>query len=196
MINELLLPFVEGIYSVAIHPQVYGFDQLYFAFLVGDWGNNLNTYNGQVRRILTEEYDSQFFWKSFDGIVVTTTVPINPNQNIVSNNITGLAGDFILQNILIEYYPKIVGVADYRGNIYYEPTAEYFLQNIITSAPLQSFNFKIYWKDTLGDIHPLKLFYSDTCILQIVFRRKTFNGVPMTELVEELGATKLNPSSR
>ncbi len=185
-VNDLLLAYVgDGMVVSKIPSTTFpNFSQPFFKFIIKDYGNNLVTYNGNILRTLTQNYNNQVFWTSFQSIVVTTSMPIYPRQQLITNGITGVGGAFVESNILIEFTPPITTIEEFRGELVYTPASEYHLQNVITKDSLKHLDVKFWWRDNYGNLNPLFLSFNDSTTLQLTFRRKTFNAVPLTELFE------------
>jgi hypothetical protein len=89
----------------------------------------------------------------------------NQNVNAVSNIIT----DFQI--------PMTIGTEYTRNLLYYQPTAEYRLFDLVSQQSLQNINVSIAWLDKWGFSHPLLIKYGASASLKLLLRKKTFNGV-------------------
>jgi len=89
----------------------------------------------------------------------------NQNVNAVSNVIT----DFQI--------PMTIGTEYTRNLLYYQPTAEYRLFDLVSQQALQNINISVGWLDKWGFSHPLLIKYGASASLKLLLRKKTFNGV-------------------
>jgi hypothetical protein len=65
---------------------------------------------------------------------------------------------------------------EYKPFIFYEPQGEYRLSDLYSDIPIAGLQYKVFWKDSLGNLNPLKLGVGASTTLKILFRRKNFNS--------------------
>lgn len=81
--------------------------------------------------------------------------------------------------ILTDFEVPVTGSNVYAPSVYYEPSGEYRLVDLIGNNPVSSININVYWKDFFGNINPLKLMSGGTANMKLMFRRKDFANVDL-----------------
>lgn len=112
----------------------------------------------------------------------TTSIPVN-------NTLTGapaflgpnLQNNNALQNnagVLTDFQVPLVSGTEYSGSIlYYLPSSEYRLLDLISNSPTQVLNIVVYWLDKIGNYHFFPIKNQGGASLKLLFRKKTFNGI-------------------
>lgn len=139
--------------------------------------------------INTQEYTTLPLWSPVKSIVYTASLlnvvsemvatPVvyesRFNDGTIRNINSGKQNTDILP-ILIEFsVPQTTGT-EYKPFIFYEPQGEYRLSDLYSDIPIAGLQYKVFWKDSLGNLNPLKLGVGASTTLKILFRRKNFNS--------------------
>jgi hypothetical protein len=66
------------------------------------------------------------------------------------------------------------GAIDYRGFIYYAPTAEYRLADFTANTEIRNIDIQIYWRNRLDNtLYPVPLYNQSNVSLKFMFRKKS-----------------------
>ena len=78
--------------------------------------------------------------------------------------------------ILTDFMPTTsVGFESTRQRfVYYVPSSEYRLIELLSNSPLKVIDLQIYWTDLNGTLRPLMLRPNTFCSVKLLFRRKDF----------------------
>ncbi|MDO8931585.1 MAG: hypothetical protein Q7U97_04260 [Rhodocyclaceae bacterium] len=133
---------------------------------------------GEAQYILRQQTPGSLCsWNPVQRIVFTTaSIPIvsestNPQSSYATGQDVGSGN--ASQQILTDITPQIVrGDELASGTIYYTPSAEYRFSDMMSDAPLTNVDFRIWWADYLGGLHPLRLSHNGTSSAKLLFRRK------------------------
>jgi hypothetical protein len=152
-----------------------------------DYGrNSINIDNGTTNspliNIYTQTNSSIPSMSPVNSIVFqTTSIPVN-------NTLTGapaflganLQGNSALQNnagVLTDFQVPMVSGTEYSGSmLYYVPSSEYRLLDLISNIPTQTLNIAVFWLDKIGNYHPFLIKNQGAASLKLMFRKKTYNG--------------------
>ena len=131
-----------------------------------------------------QEYTTLPLWTPIKSIVFTASLlnivaeniatPVvyeNGNQNINA----GKQNTDILPILIEHSVPQVYGT-EYKPFIFYEPQGEYRLSDLYSEIPIAGLQYKVYWKDTFGNLIPFKLAVGASATLKILFRKKLFNS--------------------
>lgn len=133
--------------------------------------------------VKTSENTPISLWNPISSIVfVSTRLPIlssftgapkifNSKQTLSSNGYNDN-----LTSILTDFSVAIGGLNTYKPNLYYEPSGEYRLVDLIGNIPLNSVHLKVYYKDKFDNLIPFLLNSGCMASLKLMFRKKSFNG--------------------
>lgn len=140
---------------------------------------------GQPITIYTfsQQSSSVVSWSPVNSIVFTTSrIPINSEEsgapeylgNYISNtnavaNTTAILTDFTI--------PMIDGTEYTRNMLYYIPTSEYRLVDLLGDGPLKQLNIQVLWQDILGQLHQATLKHGCVASVKILLRKREFNGI-------------------
>jgi hypothetical protein len=122
-------------------------------------------------------------WSPVDNILFTTnSIPINPELSGGANylgellkssqsiqNVLNIMTDFVV--------PLTTGVEYSKALLYYVPTSEYRLIDLLGNNSLNRLTMQVYWKDKLGFYHYITLKQGANATVKCLFRKKIFNGV-------------------
>lgn len=137
---------------------------------------NINVY------VYTQNSSSVPTWCPCQSIeFITHSIPVNPSNtgaplyigdNLkTSNNVNAVA------NVITDFQiPMTIGTEYTRNLLYYQPTAEYRLFDLISQQSLQNVNISVAWLDKFGFSHPMYLKYGSSASVKLLLRKKTFNG--------------------
>jgi len=78
-------------------------------------------------------------------------------------------------NILVEHSVKLTSGTEYKPYVFYEPTGEYRLTDLIGEMPINQLDISVYYKDDFGALIPLYLPVGCSAGIKILFRKKSFN---------------------
>jgi hypothetical protein len=125
---------------------------------------------------MSQEFISVSDWNAFLGLVFfTSNIPVKYEQiPSIQNNQTELITSS--QPILTDFEAQTDGAI--RNHLQYVPTAEYRLVNLQSTTELRTIDIQIYYQLKDGSLHPLYISPLDTATVKILFRKKTFKGLP------------------
>lgn len=118
--------------------------------------------------IFKEQYPILQEWSDLKDILfVTNRLPIN-------NETLSLPGGFNTTRIpiLTDFVPIFTSGKELTQTVYYLPTAQYRLIDMVSTIPLQSFDITIYWRSTYGDIFPIPINIGREVNVKLAFLRK------------------------
>jgi hypothetical protein len=78
-------------------------------------------------------------------------------------------------NILVEHNVVLKTGTEYKPFVFYEPTGEYRLTDLVGQMPINQIDISVYWKDDFGVLNPLYLPVGCSASIKILFRKKSFN---------------------
>ena len=132
----------------------------------------------------SQQSSSVVSWSPVNSLLFTTSlIPINSeysgspqylgeNLSNTSNsqqNLTAVLTDFTI--------PMVDGTEYTRTMLYYIPTSEYRLIDLLGNTPLNQLNIQVYWKDKIGQLHPATLKLGSNASMKILLRKRSFNGL-------------------
>jgi hypothetical protein len=132
----------------------------------------------------SQQSSSVVSWSPVNSLLFTTSlIPINSefsgspkylgenlsNTSNAQQNLTAVLTDFTI--------PMESGVEYTRTMLYYIPTSEYRLVDLLGNTPLNQLNIQVYWKDLIGSLHPATLKLGTNASMKILLRKRDFNGV-------------------
>jgi len=135
----------------------------------------------------TQQASSVVNWSPAEAIVFSSgTIPVEPqmsgaptNLNLInpstSSNIYAQQG---ITKVLTDFsIPFTSGVEATNQYIYYTPTSEYRLIDLIGSNNLNQLTISVSWRDKYGVLHPMTLDAGANASLLIMLRKKKFNNI-------------------
>ena len=150
--------------------------QIYQLMMDPNYGANITVLplNNNLFLVLNQEYSTIANWSPISSIVfVTGTIPIVPNQ---------LSSPFIYYNGVLSSlssnnanYANIITDMStdgfYQPTLIYTPTAEYRFVSLESNLPLSQIDISVYWKDKIGNMHPLYAPGGSGASLKILFQK-------------------------
>ncbi|HMG17002.1 MAG TPA: phage minor capsid protein [Saprospiraceae bacterium] len=120
----------------------------------------------------TQEYSVLEYWTSLRKILITSnTLSNNPEFVPSDDNINSNSVQF---PILMDFVPQIEqSSGTSRSLVYYTPSAQYKLNDLLSDQPLQKIDIRVYWQDRDGNIYPLEISAFQQAELKIGFFRKS-----------------------
>lgn len=125
-----------------------------------------------------QDYSCLQYWSTLRRVVLTSSMPINKeylpavvNQNnFVSVNTSGVNLSYPILHDVIPNISTEAGVS--REIIYYVPTTQYRLVDVMSDAPIQNINIRIFWEDTNSNFYPLMISTFQQCSVKLGFFKK------------------------
>jgi hypothetical protein len=132
----------------------------------------------------SQQSSSVVSWSPVNSLLFTTSlIPVNSefsgspeylgdNLSNTSNsqqNLTAILTDFTI--------PMVDGTEYSRTMLYYIPTSEYRLIDLLGNSPFNQLNIQVYWKDIIGQLHPATLKLGTNATMKILLRKRSFNGL-------------------
>jgi len=141
---------------------------------------NLPTYNALQ---MYQDFPTSALWNPVNALVFTTgTIPVNASQvsaPLVLNSeiatLTQGGNNANISNTLTDFEVPLTEGWEYKPNVYYNPTAEYRLVDLLGNTPLNNISIQVFWKDSFANLHPFYLNSGCNANIKIMFRRKEFN---------------------
>lgn len=149
-----------------------------------DLSGNLiqGTQNYYCNIVTTQDFPSTTtLWSPVQSIVlVTQLIPIrNEYQSSTlvlgdANTGTSLPGSSAFQTILLDFNEEYSYADDWRGELFYTPTAEFIPVSLGSShTEIKSVDFDVFWRNRLTNkLIPLTLYNSSSIQVRLLFRRK------------------------
>lgn len=143
---------------------------------------NSAIFNG-ANTILNQDFLSIPSWSPLVSIVFTTSlIPVsmtNISQPLIygdnyQSNIS--SSNAITSNIITDFEFALTTGLEYQSILYYQPTSELRLFNLISNTPLANININVYFKNKFGQLIPLYIPSGGSCTLKLLFRKCSFNG--------------------
>jgi hypothetical protein len=196
--NTALYQLLKGFTNVcAGFSQVVTNDAQNFVLRLASSGAGLNTitarsppspaiYDNAILYNFVQQANSLVAWSPVQSILFTTTmVPVNPTNvgtpsvlgSVASINLAGGSNNNISNTLTDFELPLTRGTEVCQGILYYAPTSEYRLFDLLSDQPLSTINIAAYWKDKYGFRHTYFLEPTGSASLKILFRKKDFNGI-------------------
>lgn len=152
-----------------------------------DTGNNMvakPTYNEYVMSS-NSNYNTLVKWNDCKGIILTTDMmPLEPEiypQGISTATSSPITGNVTFQDASILNRKSIIGKYDIQYNsptqirptiIQYISFTKYRYIELLGSEPLTVFDLKIYWFDSINQLHQLFINPYDTITMRLIFVKK------------------------
>jgi hypothetical protein len=128
--------------------------------------------------MMEQDYSTLYLWNDFSSIVITSnTIPVNKEY------LPKINGQVNVQPILTDFQPNVQSGPDAKSTLQYLPSGEYRVIDLVSDAPLNQFQFSVYWTDHTQTLYPLKLSPSDYVSIKILFRKK---GSPFSKPVQDV----------
>jgi len=144
-----------------------------------DITNRITLFDGREAIINYGDFNNLSQWNNCGGFrsieIVSNTLPIHSESIGTQDPFTGRAlgsgnnFDRIICDFRIDNY---TGFDTIKGNIVYQPSAQYRYCNFINSSgSLVSINFSIQWRDDYGNTYPLFILSGMTATVKFLFEK-------------------------
>lgn len=133
--------------------------------------------------VFNQEGSSVPAWSPVSSIVFrTSTIPVNPTNTgaptYSGENLKNSIQASAISSVLTDFQIPLEKGNEYSNALlYYTPSGEYRLFDLISNGGLLNLNVEIYWKDKLGFVHPFLLKNGASATLKLLFRKKSYNGL-------------------
>lgn len=104
--------------------------------------------------------------------IINEATPITTGGQTVSNNSSTMP-------IVTDFVPQIDFTSDLRGNVYYQPLAQYRLTNLISDIPLYRIQLSFFWEDNEGNLYPILISRNQQVEAKIGFFKKSLYAKPV-----------------
>ena len=88
------------------------------------------------------------------------------NQDLNGNAIEGQSQT---SPILVDFHFEITSGADLKGNLIYNPTAQYRYMSFKKNGPITNISFTIQWRDNVGNVYPIYIPFGETAQMKFLF---------------------------
>jgi len=130
-----------------------------------------------------QDYPTASLWNPVNALVFTTgTIPVNASQVsaplVINSEVAELTqggNNANISNTLTDFEVPLTEGWEYKPNVYYNPTAEYRMVDLLGNTPLNNISIQVFWKDAFANLHPFYLNSGCNANIKILFRRKDFN---------------------
>jgi hypothetical protein len=116
-------------------------------------------------------------------VVTTSSLPI-VSESVPGNNSTaGLDSQSNTAStlpILTDFVPQLDFSNDVRSIVYYTPTAQYRLTNMVSDLPLSRVQLSFWWQATDGTLVPIIIARNQQVGVKLAFFKKSLYTKPMT----------------
>lgn len=169
-INSSLISFLDSFQFKYNNPtpQPNGKDYIFdltSTFNLVPFGNVPNYY------VFTGAYSVMQYWSASRKLVFTSSsIPI---QKEYIPSLTSSAEENVLWPIITDFTLNLNDAGDNRSIAYYNPTSQYRLVDLQSTAPLRKINIKVYWQDIFGNYIPMSVNAGQYSSLKIAFLRKS-----------------------
>lgn len=124
-------------------------------------------------------------WSPAQSIVfISSTIPVEPQYAgapVNLNTTDGTTQSTIYQQqsivkVLTDFIiPFNTGVEATNSQVFYIPTSEYRLIDLIGTGSLQQLTIQVFWRDKFGSYHPMTLDAGASADIVVLLRKKSFN---------------------
>jgi len=155
----------------------------YLIYIGNDNGTNsiiLPTYTALQ---MYQDYPTAALWNPVNAIVFNTgTIPVLPSLvsapiilNSAVASLTQGGNNANISNTLTDFEVPVTEGWEYKPNIFYAPSAEYRLVDLIGNTPISNISINVFWKDSFANLHPFYLNSGCNANIKVLFRKKVFN---------------------
>ena len=118
-------------------------------------------------------------------VFTSTIIPIEPQLTGQPQNINSIdpttTGDIYKQQALTKVLtdfivPLTTGVEQSNQIIYYVPSGEYRLVDLLGNNNINQLTLDVFWKDKYGVLHPLTIDAGSSSDLLCLLRKKSYNS--------------------
>jgi hypothetical protein len=121
-----------------------------------------------------QEYNVINYWESLRKVLITSnSLPIK-SEYIQAQTGNGLLGNDVnaTLNIITDFVPSLETAGQSRTNIYYYPTSQYRLVDMISDTPVYKVDFNLFWEDLNGNLYPIYIPVGQSASIKVGFFRK------------------------
>lgn len=134
--------------------------------------------------VTQEAISTDSLWSPIQALVFTSTLlPIQNESGGPPIDLGGSNLGFSTATVRSAFEPIITdiilplgdkGAIDYRGFIYYAPTAEYRLADFTANTEIRNIDIQIYYRNRLdNNLYPVSLYNQSNISLKFMFRKKS-----------------------
>lgn len=143
-----------------------------------DTGDNAYTLNGFANTSFTEQgFIAITLLANLRRLIVTTSsLPIVPEAvpaSVPSGGTSSSANSASTLPILTDFVPQLESSADVRSLVFYVPTAQYRLANLISDTPLYRVQLSFFWQAADGRLVPIIIARNQQVDVKLGFFKKS-----------------------
>lgn len=139
-------------------------------------GESLTTIGSNSYIVRKQIPGSLTSWNPVRRFVFTTqTIPIVPEAIVRPTPFSGAysGSSLATQNVISDLSPELARGDEFRsGTLEYTPSAQYRYVELISSNPINTIDFNLYWEDQLGGLHLHTLLHNGYVSCKILFEKK------------------------
>lgn len=153
-------------------------DQEYQYLMIQQPGEVLETIDGIQYIVRTQVPGSLTSWNPVRRFVFTTqTLPIVAEAVVAPTPYSSLSSipgsSLATQQVISDLTPVLTRGDELRsGTLEYQPSAQYRYVDLISSTPINTIDYSLYWEDQLGGLHLHTLLHNGYVSCKILFEKK------------------------
>jgi hypothetical protein len=125
---------------------------------------------------MTQDFITIPIWNPVVSIVLLAKNLAVINQYVAKPQVFGINPNSPTNNASVSNVLFEIGLAKRADpTIYYKPSAQYVLTNLLGIMEVTDLQFDIFWKDGFGNLFPFYLEANSTFVMKLLFRQKAFN---------------------
>ena len=125
---------------------------------------------------MTQDFITIPIWNPVVSIVLLAKNLSVINQYVAKPQVFGINPNSPTNNASVSNVLFEIGLAKRADpTIYYKPSAQYVLTNLLGIMEVTDLQFDIFWKDGFGNLFPFYLEANSTFVMKLLFRQKAFN---------------------
>lgn len=175
--NEFIINYVDAIQAVFKGYNQYNGKDFVFVTKAYPGGTNIYTVPldpTHVYYIFKNEYNVMVYWNSLSKIVVATNSMPVQREDVPAYNNNGSQSDVNnFYPILSDFVPQLDSTGDGRSIVYYNPTSQYRLVNMLKEGPLYNIDLRLLWQDKSGNLYPIYISFSQQASVKLAFVKKS-----------------------
>ena len=190
MINLSIMKVITNAGGTWAHPDFFQWDSVsqkivYSRAVTPPIVDNTDTPVGDYVKFY-QQASSVVNWSPVSSIVFTSgTIPIEPQLSGAPDNLNTVnpltSSNIYQQNgttkVLTDFcIPFSSGVEATNQQIYYIPSGEYRLIDMLGNQNLNELTIQVFWRDKYGGLHPMTLDAGAAASMLILLRKKSFNN--------------------
>ncbi len=155
------------------------------AYAIPDGGYALKIYNNGSNSYPTnnfpaaptylrmiQESSGVYAWSSLQKILLTTkSIPIVGEQIQVSGDHNPDQVNAL--SVLSDFVPQGIQAGENRELAFYNPSAQYRLTDLCSSAPLNKISLQLFWQDKNNNVFPLYVQFGQVAEIKLAFLKKS-----------------------